>query len=189
MFGRYRGRSYIPVGGDDPFRHLKEYFHRSDLSIVNLETPITDSAASGTSLTAQRELLFRAPSSVVASLQDSGITILSRANNHAEDRYETGLEDTTRLLDAADILHFGVSTTSDPFTPLHLTVQDVEVVLLAFTMRRNLGKPRTGEVLPVAFSFDPDALRDLPPKIRAIRTDHPTALVLVSAHHTTVGCS
>ena len=182
MFGRYRGRSYIPVGGDEPFKHVKEHFQNSDVSIVNLETPITDSPASGTSLTAQRELLFRAPSSVVTALQESGVTIFSRANNHAEDRYAIGLEDTTRLLDEADLLHLGVSTEDDPFTPLHLNVHDVELILLAFTMRRNLGKPRAGESIPVAFSFDPDALRDLPPKIRDIRSNHPTALLLVSAH-------
>ena len=183
MFGRYRGSSYIPVGGDNPFLHLTPKFKSTDISIVNLETPITDSVASGTSLTAQRGLLFRAPSSVMSLLEKSNITVLSRANNHAEDRFEIGLRETEQYLDEAGIFHTGVALQGkDAFAPLHLDINDVHIILFAFTMRRNLGLPKEGKHLPVAFSFDPNAKDELPPRIKAIRQQNPQALILISAH-------
>ena len=42
MFGRYVGYQYYPLEIKNTFSQVQEIFHNSDLSFVNLETPLFD---------------------------------------------------------------------------------------------------------------------------------------------------
>ena len=75
----------------DPDRVLdpiEPVFRQADLSVVNLETAVTN-GGSPTS----KAFVFRTPASAFAALRGGGIDVASMANNHGLDYGETGLRD------------------------------------------------------------------------------------------------
>jgi len=183
IFGRYRGNRYITVGGDNPFEHLTESFNSADISFFNLETPLSERDPGRQYIARKRGILFRGAPSKAKLIAESGVDVVSRGNNHAEDCWAWGLNETTEHLNDFGIEQVGVSKNGmDPFSPLQIQRDQTKVIFFSFTMRRNLGLPKEGEKLLVAFSYDPDVLDEIPPRIEAIRKANPNALILVSAH-------
>ncbi len=74
-----------PDGVLDP---IEPVFRQADLSVVNLETAVTN-GGSPTS----KAFVFRTPASAFAALRGGGIDVASMANNHGLDYGETGLRD------------------------------------------------------------------------------------------------
>ncbi|MFA5383508.1 MAG: CapA family protein [Eubacteriales bacterium] len=84
-----------------PFANLA-CFKDSDLSMLNLENPIT---ARG--IKVPKKFNFRMCPDYVKILQDGGVDIVNLANNHTGDYGAQGIEDTLRYLDDAGIKHVG----------------------------------------------------------------------------------
>lgn len=87
-------------------RTLSEPF---DLTIANLEGPITSSAsktidANGKAIPG---FTFTFATPTAPMLRDSGIDVVSLANNHADNFGEEGLRETVQLLKQNDVFHFG----------------------------------------------------------------------------------
>ena len=94
----------LAFGGDVPFEGvlgselaadaarvldpIEPVFDQADLSVVNLETAVTD-GGSPTS----KAFVFRAPASAFAALRGGGVDVASMANNHGLDYGEMGLRD------------------------------------------------------------------------------------------------
>lgn len=111
--GNYKGSSYYGtfdnefknVGGDFNyfFENVKDIFTNDDLSIVNLEGPLT---------TAQnakiKKFAFKGDPSYVNILKSGNIEAVSIANNHSEDYFEEGMKDTKFILKENNIKYFGL---------------------------------------------------------------------------------
>ena len=62
----------------------------ADLTVVNLETAITERGTRG----AGKQFTFRAPPSALTALQAAGVDVVTLANNHGMDYGQVGLADT-----------------------------------------------------------------------------------------------
>ena len=181
IFGRYIHGTLQFAGGPEPFVHLAPLFRAADLAVVNLETPITD-ADPPSKRSHAGWLTFRAPPERTADLVDAGLDLLITANNHAEDCGPAGIADTRRHLDAAGLAHVGTHPDGDPFAPVTLDIGGLRVAVLAATSKRNRGRPRPGERVPVAYLTLDDTLAQLPDRVRAVRARGEHDLVIVSLH-------
>ena len=85
-------------------KNLEPIFTASDITIVNLEGPLT---------TAEKRVskthVFKGRPEYAKILSAGGVNLCNLGNNHALDYYAQGLKDTKAALDAEGIAHFGFS--------------------------------------------------------------------------------
>jgi poly-gamma-glutamate synthesis protein (capsule biosynthesis protein) len=89
---------------------VAELFAHDDLTVVNLEGPLTDE----TSPVDKGEppvFWFRSPPEYVEILKSGGVEACNLANNHTLDYGSAGLAQTKEVLDSAGIGHFGFDDT------------------------------------------------------------------------------
>jgi poly-gamma-glutamate synthesis protein (capsule biosynthesis protein) len=86
-----------------PFQRIAPELKKGDITLVNLEVPLT---GRGTEFT-DKKYRFRVKPSAVAALKKAGITTVALANNHSMDYGAVGLQDTLQQLDKAGIGHVG----------------------------------------------------------------------------------
>ena len=83
-------------GMEWPFAGLQSVFLNDDLTVVNLECVLQDSAAGEDT---SKQWRFRGLTSWTAALKEGGIDLVNLANNHTIDYGESGYESTLRALD------------------------------------------------------------------------------------------
>ena len=97
------------------FGDLQQFFNSADISIVNLEVPLTDKS---TKIIKSGENIKGAPQAASA-LKNSGIKAVSLANNHMGDYGEGGVIDTLKHCKSAELDCFGagenLSEASKPY--------------------------------------------------------------------------
>ncbi len=97
----YAGYGFIKTVGQDygyPFRNVLSYFEEDELSLINLEGPLTD-----TGNPMQKKHAFHGPADYVSILLENSIEAVTLANNHTLDYGETGYASTLAVLDGAGI--------------------------------------------------------------------------------------
>ena len=82
--------------------NIKDIFSADDLTIVNLETPLTKATKK-----AEKKFRFKGDPSYVEILQLGSIEAVNIANNHTYDYLEIGYKETIDTLDHAGIGYFG----------------------------------------------------------------------------------
>ena len=82
-------------GYDYFFKNFKEMFEQDDLTVINLEGPLTDSSLNKSTKTHA----FRGKKEFAKILQISGVDAASLSNNHAADYKEQGDKNTKEALD------------------------------------------------------------------------------------------
>ena len=82
---------------------IRLLFEKSDLSVANLECCITDEAVDK----ADKEWTFALPTKYVEAIKESGIKLLTLANNHILDFGADALIKTIKVLDDNNIFHIG----------------------------------------------------------------------------------
>lgn len=87
-------------------KNVAETFANDDLTIVNLEGPLTTATEHAT-----KKFAFKGDPSYVNVLTEGNVDVVSLANNHSEDYYQAGFEETKSTLDNAGIGYFGYETT------------------------------------------------------------------------------
>ncbi len=92
-------------GYDYFFENVKSIFEQDDLTIINLEGPLT---RLGTAV--QKEFVFRGEPEYVNILTGASIEVVNLANNHTRDYGEEGYYETQRVLREAGIGFFGEQT-------------------------------------------------------------------------------
>lgn len=111
-----------------------------DFTIANLEGPITDypSKTIGPDGRGIEGFAFTFPSSSAKAIKESGIDIVSLANNHIDNFGPEGMQQTKKYLDAAEVGYFGNPTNSgdgeNPITPLSNTFckNDICIALIGY---------------------------------------------------------
>lgn len=85
-------------------KKVKSIFEKDDLTIANLEGPLTNENSH-----AQKQFAFKGKPEYVNILKDGSIEAVTLANNHSRDRFEKGMKDTKKTLDENNVEHFGYS--------------------------------------------------------------------------------
>jgi poly-gamma-glutamate capsule biosynthesis protein CapA/YwtB (metallophosphatase superfamily) len=123
-------------GWDYPYRFMKEYLDKADITIANLETPIS---TRGTAQT--KEYVYRSSVAALPSFKNAGFDLVNTANNHIMDYGVEALRDTMDALDQADIKRVGIGNTAEEaYKPVIMERNGIKVAFLGFS--RNV--PDTG---------------------------------------------
>ncbi len=102
MLGRTIGDGIAAHGPEWPLEQVAGVLRSADIAFVNLESPLT---ARGRR--ADKDFVFRGPAQGALGLSQSGVDIVSLANNHALDYGLEGLADTMRALSEGGVSHAG----------------------------------------------------------------------------------
>ena len=149
-------------GGSGIFRDVKPYLKNRDVVLGNLEGPLTD-RGKPTKVAAQgRSYVFRTPPGYGKHLKDAGVTVVSLANNHANDYGPEGRAQTRQVLDDLGIKHTGA--------PNQIAWQDVNGKRVAF--------------IGLAPNSGCQNLNDIPGAVALVKkaAKVPDALVVVTFH-------
>jgi len=104
---------------------LRSTLGAADLSVVNLETAITQR---GTKI--GKEFHFRAPASALETVAGAGVDAVSMANNHGVDYGPVGLRDTLAAKKASPIPIVGIGADADEaFAPAVLRAKGLQVAV------------------------------------------------------------
>lgn len=101
-------QEYVNQGKDATYflKNVKSIFEKDDLTIVNLEGPLTSATSH-----MEKQFPFSGPKEYADILTSGSVELVSLANNHSEDYYTQGMEDTKQVLDEKKIGYFGYETT------------------------------------------------------------------------------
>ena len=111
--------------GHNPMAALVPTLKGADLAMVNLECPILPAGQSH-----DLKAIFAAPAEGASMLAQSGIGMVTVANNHALDRHAAGLDDTLENLRHAKIQYCGAGADSN--NALQPIVANIQGKRLAF---------------------------------------------------------
>lgn len=117
---------------DPSFKHIRPYLQQADLVIGNLETTF------GQEGNYTGYPMFNTPAPLAQTLFQSGIEVVTTANNHCLDRGFDGLNRTLAILDSTGILHSGTYTSqvqSEQILIIHRN--NIKLALLAYTYGTN----------------------------------------------------
>ncbi len=89
------------------FKSVKPALQGSDILFGNFESTLTNYPKSAKNIGRGLVFAFRTPPSYTSILQDAGFDVLSVANNHSFDFYETGFTDTINNLNQAGMKAVG----------------------------------------------------------------------------------
>ncbi|MBO1418218.1 CapA family protein [Streptomyces sp. FH025] len=145
----------------------------ADLSVLNLETAIT-----GRGAPEPKTYTFRTSPKALSVLKDSGVDVVSMANNHAVDFGADGLTDTLAAKDSSPIPVVGVGhNAKEAYAPYVTTVRGVKVAVVAASQVEDLTnqKWRSGANKPgIASALDVPALLAA---VQAAKQQAPVVLV------------
>lgn len=129
MFAGKVGELLGKQGYGYPYGALNGLFQRDDLSIVNLETPVT---TRGTA--ANKTYVYQSSPQALGPLKAAGIDAVNLANNHTLDKGEQGLLDTLNNLNKAGIPYVGAGkNASEAYSAQYFKRNGVTIALLGFT--------------------------------------------------------
>ena len=115
-----------PVARDPHGLHeLRSTLGAADLSMVNLETAITERGQK-----IGKEFHFRAPATALDTLASAGVDAVSMANNHGADYGAEGLRDTLAAKRTSPLPIVGIGADEDEaFSPATLTAKGLRVAV------------------------------------------------------------
>ena len=163
-------------GGAAPLAKVASRLRSADLTIANLETPLSNRGAAVAGKPAH--LIFNGDPRGILSLTTAGVDLVSLANNHAMDHGQLALTDTLATLDKAKIGHAGAGmNTTAAWKPAIVTVKGRRIAYVAAT-----------ENIPAHFLPTPTRGgvangNDLTRLLATVRAAHKQAdIVIVSVH-------
>ena len=108
---------------------LRRNLSAADLSIVNLETAVTDRGEP-----AAKQYVFRGPASALTGLLAAGVDVVNLANNHGMDYGPTGLRDTLAAATAAGLPVIGAGLDeAAAFAPYRTTRKGERIAVIGAT--------------------------------------------------------
>ncbi|WKL05149.1 CapA family protein [Paenibacillus amylolyticus] len=162
-------------GYDYPFAKLGRLFKDDDLTIGNLETPIT---LGGTGA-ANKTYVYKSSPKALAAMASAGFDAVNLANNHILDQGVEGLVDTLTYLKEYGIAHTGAGMNRDEaYAPAYLERKGMKIALLGFS---TLYRKRVGRRKVIVLAW----LKPMIPQgaVQAIQDARKKAdLVIVVAH-------
>ena len=127
VHGEGQIKYFIQKGGD-PFAPLREYLTNSDISVINLE-----SAISQRGMAREKQYTFNSPSVLLDRAAASGIDIISIANNHTYDYGQSAFLDTIDAIESKNIIAIGGGINyKTAYKPYIIEKNSIRVAFLAF---------------------------------------------------------
>ena len=149
-------------------------FRNSDLVVGNLECPATT-----LNTPMMKKFVFRAEPEWLEALRAHGFTHLNLANNHSVDQGRRGLVDTWHNVEQYGMTAVGVGNTmAEAAQPVLLAEHPRRVWLIASLQMPLEHFP----YLPEAPSVNQESIDSLVVRIRELRAEDSTAVILVSLH-------
>lgn len=105
---------------DDIFHYIKEYYQSADLTVLNLESTISDGNYNGYPR-------FRAPSAIATALAESGVHVCQLANNHIYDNSDAGLNMTIQAVESNGMQYMGVRKSMSEKTYMIQEINGIKV--------------------------------------------------------------
>ncbi|KAF6581210.1 CapA family protein [Paenibacillus sp. EKM212P] len=162
-------------GFDFPYQYLGNLFHKDDLTMANLETPVTTNGVGALNKT----YVYKSSPKALTALAAAGIDAVNLANNHILDQGTGGLLDTLKYLDEKGIAHAGAGRNAkEAYAPHYFERKGIKIALLGATRVMPEANWNAGAKLPgVAGAYDSTAI------VKSIREARMQAdLVIVIAH-------
>ena len=130
MMARSVGAMIKVKGADEPFRLVSSILKKADLTVANLESPLSSKGAA----LIGKDVVFRGEPSGAQGIKNSGIDAVSLANNHALDYGPEALQETIGLLDKNGLRHAGAGLNlTDAIRPAYLKTGGKKVSFLAYS--------------------------------------------------------
>jgi len=115
-------------GYDYPFKYVSDLFQKDDLTIANLETPVTTAGVGATN----KQYVFKSSPKSLDALKKAGMDAVGLANNHILDQGVPGLLDTLKHLEESKLQYAGAGKNADEaYAPEYFTRQGVKIALVA----------------------------------------------------------
>ncbi|QHW30610.1 CapA family protein [Paenibacillus rhizovicinus] len=146
-------RLLLKNGYDYPYAKVQQYLQLSDVTAANLETPIT---LRGTPAP-NKQYVYKSSPDALPALIDSGVDVVSLANNHTLDQGEVGLLDTIDYLKKAKLPYMGAGINdTEAFKPVIKEVDGVRIAYIGLTRVVPVGSWKADKDHPgLAESYDP----------------------------------
>lgn len=114
-------------GDDYPYKEALFHLSEPDLTAANLEYPVTKRGTPAE----DKQFVFKGDAGALPAMKDSGIDIVSLANNHTLDQGVVGLLDTMSHLDEAGIDHMGAGKNdTEAFAPVIKEANGIKVAYI-----------------------------------------------------------
>lgn len=158
-----------------PYEYVRDLFISDDLSVLNLETPVTDRGTPAE----DKSFVFKALPKALPSMHQAGVDAVSLANNHTLDQGVEGLLDTMKHLKDNSIHYFGAGKNKqDAYAPVYLERQGIKIALCGYSRVIPHADWAAGKNKPgLAVAYDPKEA------VKAIQGARENAdLVIVVAH-------
>jgi poly-gamma-glutamate synthesis protein (capsule biosynthesis protein) len=138
-------REQLDRRGDAMLDDIAPILGRADLTVVNLETAITEAGAP-----VPKAYTFRAPPRALIALRAAGVDVVSMANNHGLDYGDSGFDDSLAAEQATGLPIIGIGRDDrEAYAPHRVRVRGQRIAVIAAT-----------QVLDDAFIGDWTATRD-----------------------------
>lgn len=130
IFSGKAGELLEKKGYDYSYAALEGMFKKDDLTIVNLETPVTTGGVGA----ANKQFVFKGSPKALDALKSAGVDAVNLANNHTLDQGEQGLRDTLDHLAERGIPYVGAGLNSEEaFSAQYFERNGIKIALLGFT--------------------------------------------------------
>ncbi|OWA33003.1 hypothetical protein B9G55_24065 [Saccharibacillus sp. O16] len=117
-------------GYDYPYTYVKNRFKNDDLTVINLETPVTSLSTTG----ADKSFVFKSPPKALTPLKNAGVDVVNLANNHTLDQGIKGLLDTITNLDQVGLAHVGAGKDADAaYAPVYVERKGIKIAIVGVT--------------------------------------------------------
>ncbi len=153
------GNRILPVinrfGALYPYKNVIGLIKESNISFCNLEAPFLDSDKPPKF---EKKYSFKVPEKYINLLTESGIDIVSLANNHIMDFNDEGLVSTIEILDKNSIYHCGAGINIEEANkPVIIEKQGFKIAFLGYSMtfpkEFYAGKNKPGTAYPYILRF------------------------------------
>lgn len=147
-------------GYDYPYKQVRSYLEDADLTIANLETPLTERGTKQI-----KEYAYRSSPNALPAFKEAGFDLVNLANNHILDYGTEGLLDTFDHLDKAGIRWFGAGhNAAEAFKPVVVEKKGIKIAFLGLskvvpTQEWKAGKDRPGVADTYALKAPLEAVR------------------------------
>lgn len=129
MFDRWIREKAMKRGNAFVFDGVRDEIRAHDLTVANLEGPITDkpSKSIASAIGSRENYIFTFDPSWASTLAEEGIGPVSLGNNHISNQGQDGVVQTRKFLNGAGVPYFGDQTADD-----RISIQDIRGMKIAF---------------------------------------------------------
>lgn len=118
------------AGYELPYEYVRGLFQNDDLSVLNLETPVT----TGGEPAEDKTFVFKSPPKAIGPMAQAGVDAVNLANNHILDQGVPGLRDTMKALRKHNVMYVGAGKNSkEAYAPVYLERKGIKIALFGFS--------------------------------------------------------